>query len=244
MLTHMGASIVSETGADGSLTVRITGRPELRPSSFLVPSDPSSAAFPAAAASVVEGSRVVVQGVCVNPLRIGLFTSLIEMGASITQENQRTVGGEIVADLVIEGGKLVGVEVPESRAPSMIDEYPVLSVVAALAHGTTRMRGLAELRVKESDRLATMAEGLHACGAAVEVDGDDLVVHGTGGRPLAGGVTIDAKLDHRIAMSFLVLGGIAAAPVTVLGAEAILTSFPSFVERMNGLGAKIMETAA
>ena len=244
MLAHMGASVTSTVGADGSLVVSITGRPELRPSSFVVPSDPSSAAFPVAAASVVEGSRIVVQGVCVNPLRIGLFTTLIEMGASITMENQRTVGGEVVADLVVQGGRLGGVDVPEGRAPSMIDEYPVLSVVAALATGTTRMRGLSELRVKESDRLATMADGLAACGASVEVEGDDLIVHGSGGRPLAGGVTIDARLDHRIAMSFLVLGGLAAAPVTVLGAEAILTSFPDFVTLMNGLGARIAEMPA
>ncbi|HEX2526442.1 MAG TPA: 3-phosphoshikimate 1-carboxyvinyltransferase [Geminicoccus sp.] len=244
MLAHMGATVTSETAPDGSLTVSITGRPELRPSSFLVPSDPSSAAFPVAAAAVAEGSRVVVEGVCVNPLRTGLFTTLMEMGAGIMEQNRRTVGGETVADLVVRGGRLEGVEVPAGRAPSMIDEYPVLSVVAALAHGTSRMRGLSELRVKESDRLATMAEGLAACGAAVEIEGDDLIVHGTGGRPVRGGVTIDAKLDHRIAMSFLVMGGIAREPVTVLGAEAILTSFPGFVERMNALGTSIAEVAA
>jgi 3-phosphoshikimate 1-carboxyvinyltransferase len=187
---------------------------------------------------------VLVQGVCVNPLRTGLFTTLEEMGARITRQGERTVGGETVADLLVEGGPLAGVDVPEGRAPSMIDEYPVLSVVAALASGTTRMRGLGELRVKESDRLATMAEGLAACGAAVEVEGDDLVVHGSGGRPLPGGVTLDAKLDHRIAMSFLVLGGLAEAPVAVLGAEAILTSFPGFVELMNGLGTRITEIGA
>jgi 3-phosphoshikimate 1-carboxyvinyltransferase len=244
MLTHMGAQVASEAGADGSLTVSITGRPELRPSSFLVPADPSSAAFPVAAAAATEGSRVLVQGVCVNPLRTGLFTTLEEMGARIARQDERTVGGETVADLLVEGGPLAGVDVPEGRAPSMIDEYPVLSVVAALASGTTRMRGLGELRVKESDRLATMAEGLAACGATVEVEGDDLIVHGSGGRPLPGGVTLDAKLDHRIAMSFLVLGGLAKEPVAVLGAEAILTSFPGFVELMNGLGARITEAGA
>ncbi|WP_035485685.1 3-phosphoshikimate 1-carboxyvinyltransferase [Geminicoccus roseus] len=244
MLAHMGAAVASETGPDGALTVRITGRPELRPSSFLVPSDPSSAAFPVAAAAVTPGSRVLVQGVCVNPLRTGLFITLREMGAVITEQNQRSVGGEVVADLLVEGGELRGVDVPEGRAPSMIDEYPVLSVVASLARGTTRMRGLAELRVKESDRLAVMAEGLAACGATVEVENDDLIVHGSGGSALAGGVTVDARLDHRIAMSFLVLGGLADQPVEVLGAEAILTSFPGFVPLMNGLGARITEVGA
>ncbi|WP_159712851.1 3-phosphoshikimate 1-carboxyvinyltransferase [Geminicoccus flavidas] len=244
MLAHMGATVESEPDGAGGLTVRITGRPELRPASFQVPADPSSAAFPVAAAAAIPGSRVLVEAVCVNPLRIGLFTTLEEMGAKITRQNQREVGGEVVADLLVEGGPLQGVDVPAGRAPSMIDEYPVLSVVAALARGTTRMRGLAELRVKESDRLATMAEGLAACGAKVEIEGDDLIVHGTGGAGLAGGVTINAKLDHRIAMSFLVLGSLALEPVCVEGAEAIFTSFPGFVQLMNGLGTKITEELA
>ena len=241
MLSYLGAVVTSEPTPQGGLTVSVTGRPELHPGSFQVPGDPSSAAFPLAAAAATEGSRVLIEAVCVNPLRSGLITTLAEMGARIEYRDQRAVGGEIVADLLVQGGDLAGVDVPPERAPSMIDEYPVLAVAAGLAHGTTRMRGLSELRVKESDRLAVMAEGLAACGVEVDVEGDDLIVHGSGGRPLAGGATVDARLDHRIAMSFLVLGGLAARPVRVQGAEAILTSFPDFVAAMNGLGTEILE---
>ena len=159
------------------------------------------------------------------------------MGADIVVENQHTAGGEPVGDMIVSGSKLTGVEVPADRAPTMIDEYPILSVAASFAHGTTIMRGLGELRVKESDRLAVMAEGLAACGVRVKIHDDDLIVHG--GRQPSGGATVDARLDHRIAMSFLVLGGLAAAPVTVAGAEAIETSFPGFADLMNGLGAAI-----
>ena len=182
------------------------------------------------------------KGVCLNPLRTGLYATLAEMRASISIERERSAGGEPVGDLVVQGGELRGVEVPAERAPAMIDEYPILAVAASLARGTTIMRGLAELRVKESDRLATMADGLAACGVAVEVEGDDLIVHG--GRSPTGGVTIDAKLDHRIAMSFLVLGGLATEPVQVEGAEAIETSFPGFAALMNGLGASIAPVEA
>jgi 3-phosphoshikimate 1-carboxyvinyltransferase len=179
----------------------------------------------------------------VNPLRTGLYATLEEMGAALSFEAERLEGGEPVADIVVAGGGLRGVEVPAARAPVMIDEYPVLAVAAALAQGTTVMRGLGELRVKESDRLLAMAEGLAACGVAVAVEGDDLIVQGGGPRP-AGGAEIDARLDHRIAMSFLVLGGVARAPVTVRGAEAIETSFPGFPDLMNGLGADISAVAA
>ena len=237
MLAAMGAEVVVEPLASGGRRVTVSGQPELLPQSFVVPGDPSSAGFPAVAAAAAAGSSVRLQGICLNPLRTGLYATLREMGAAIAIERERTVGGESVGDLVVGGGGLRGVEVPAERAPAMIDEYPILSVAAAFARGTTAMRGLKELRVKESDRLATMAEGLAACGAAVEVDGDDLIVHG--GRPLAGGVTIDARLDHRIAMSFLVLGGLARKPVTVVGAEAIETSFPGFPALMNALGAGI-----
>jgi 3-phosphoshikimate 1-carboxyvinyltransferase len=159
------------------------------------------------------------------------------MGAELAVEKERTEGGEPVGDLVVRGAELRGVEVPSDRAPAMIDEYPILAVAAALADGTTAMRGLSELRVKESDRVDTMACGLAACGVAVEVEGDDLIVHGS--RKPLGGAMIDAKLDHRIAMSFLVLGGLAEQPVRVAGAEAIATSFPGFEGLMNGLGAAI-----
>lgn len=237
MLAAMGAEVVTEAVEGGGRRVSITGQPELSPQSFVVPGDPSSAAFPTVAAVVTDGSSVRLRNVCLNPLRTGLYTSLMEMGADIAIENQHTAGGEDVGDMVISGRQLTGVEVPAGRAPTMIDEYPILSVAAALARGTTIMRGLGELRVKESDRLAVMAEGLAACGVRVEIHGDDLIVHG--GRRPAGGVTVDARLDHRIAMSFLVLGGLAAAPVTVAGAEAIETSFPGFAELLNGLGATI-----
>jgi 3-phosphoshikimate 1-carboxyvinyltransferase len=242
MLTAMGAEVTVEALPGGSRRVSIKGQPELRPQSFVVPGDPSSAGFPTVAAACAPGSLVRLEGVCLNPLRTGLYTTLHEMQADLTVENERTAGGEPVGDLVIRGGELRGVEVPPERAPAMIDEYPVLSVAAALARGTTIMRGLAELRVKESDRLATMADGLAACGVSVQVEGDDLIVHG-GAKP-AGAATIDAKLDHRIAMSFLVLGGLARAPVAVEGAEAIETSFPGFAALMNGLGAGIAPAGA
>lgn len=237
MLTAMGAAILVEETATGGRSVTVTGQPELKAQSFAVPGDPSSAAFPTVAAALAPGSTVRLAGIGLNPLRTGLYTTLAEMGAAIRIENERLTGGETMGDLVIEGAALHGVEVPPERAPTMIDEYPVLAVAAALATGTTVMRGLGELRVKESDRLAVMAEGLAACGVRVEVEGDDLVVHG-GTKP-AGGAEIDARLDHRIAMSFLVLGGLAEAAVTVRGAEAIETSFPGFAELMNGLGAAI-----
>ena len=237
MLTAMGAAILVEETATGGRSVTVTGQPELKAQSFAVPGDPSSAAFPTVAAALAPGSTVRLAGIGLNPLRTGLYTTLAEMGAAIRIENERLTGGETMGDLVIEGAALHGVEVPPERAPTMIDEYPVLAVAAALATGTTVMRGLGELRVKESDRLAVVAEGLAACGVQVEVEGDDLVVHG-GTKP-AGGAEIDARLDHRIAMSFLVLGGLAEAAVTVRGAEAIETSFPGFAELMNGLGAAI-----
>jgi 3-phosphoshikimate 1-carboxyvinyltransferase len=237
MLRAMGAELVVETTSAGGRRVTITGQPELAPQDFVVPGDPSSAGFPAVAAAVAAGSTVRLQGVGLNPLRTGLYTCLGEMGAAITIENAAVAGGEPIGDMVIRGGALTGVDVPAARAPTMIDEYPILAVAAAFARGTTVMRGLGELRVKESDRLELMANGLAACGVAVEVAGDDLIVHG-GARP-AGGQQIDARLDHRIAMSFLVLGGLAVEPVTIAGAEAIETSFPGFAELLNGLGARI-----
>ena len=237
MLAAMGAEVTVEAIPGGGRRVTIAGQPELRPQSFVVPGDPSSAGFPTVAAAAAAGSQVRLRGVGLNPLRTGLYATLREMGADLGGEDERVAGGEPVGDLVIRGGELAGVEVPAERAPSMIDEYPILAVAAAFARGATTMRGLSELRVKESDRLGTMAAGLAACGVKVTVEGDDLIVEG-GGRP-AGGAAIDAKLDHRIAMSFLVLGGLATAPVTVAGAEAIETSFPGFADLMNGLGAAI-----
>jgi 3-phosphoshikimate 1-carboxyvinyltransferase len=237
MLRAMGAEVAVEDLPDGARAASVRGGASLAAQSLVVPGDPSSAAFPTVAALITPGSALRLGGVATNSLRAGLYTTLREMGARIRLTNERTAGGEPVADLEIEASDLGGVEVPPERAPSMIDEYPVLAVAAAFARGRTVMRGLAELRVKESDRLATMAHGLAACSVRVRVEGDDLIVEGGG--PPAGGAAIDAHLDHRIAMSFLVLGGRAREPVTVEGAETIETSFPGFRGLMNGLGCRI-----
>jgi 3-phosphoshikimate 1-carboxyvinyltransferase len=203
-----------------------------------VPGDPSSAAFPAVAALIVPGSEVTIAGVGVNPLRTGLYDTLAEMGADLSFANRRTEAGEEVADLVLRAGDMKGVDVPADRAPSMIDEYPILAVAAACAKGRTRMFGLSELRVKESDRLAAIAAGLQACGAKVSVDGDDLTVEGTG-RPPAGGATVATHDDHRIAMAFLVLGLAARDGVAVDDGTMIQTSFPTFADLMRRIGARI-----
>ncbi len=238
MLRNFGATVEVEYLEDGRRAISVTGFPELTGRHVVVPADPSSAAFPAVAALIVPGSDIVLSGVGMNPLRTGLYTTLREMGADITFLNAREEGGEPVADLRIRASSLRGVDVPADRAPSMIDEYPVLAMAAACAAGTTRMNGLAELRVKESDRFACVMRGLLACGVKVEEEGDTMIVHGTGAAP-QGGATIAVHLDHRIAMSFLVLGMASAQPVMVDDAEAIETSFPGFEALMNGLGAKI-----
>ncbi len=238
MLRNFGATVEVEYLEDGRRAISVTGFPELTGRHVIVPADPSSAGFPAVAALIVPDSEVLLTGVGMNPLRTGLYTTLREMGADITHLNPREEGGEPVADLLIKASALRGVEVPADRAPSMIDEYPVLAVAAAFASGTTRMNGLAELRVKESDRFAAVVRGLKACGVNVEEEGDTMIVHGTG-RPPQGGATIAVNLDHRIAMSFLVLGMASTLPVAVDDAEAIETSFPGFEALMNGLGARI-----
>lgn len=235
MLRHFGATVAVEDTAEGRV-IRLEGQPELAAAPVLVPGDPSSAAFPVVAALIVPGSRVVVENVGLNLLRTGLFTTLREMGAALRVENERVAGGEPVGDIVAEYTDLAGVTVPPGRAPSMIDEYPVLAVAAAAARGTTRMRGLAELRVKESDRLAATAALLAANGVTVEIEGDDMIVHGTGGA-IPGGGTVETHMDHRIAMSALVMGLAARAPVAVDDAAFIDTSFPGFAALMNGLTA-------
>jgi 3-phosphoshikimate 1-carboxyvinyltransferase len=219
--------------------IALTGQPELRGAPIVVPSDPSSAAFPLVAALIVPGSDVVIEGVMMNPLRIGLITTLLEMGADIERVNERDEGGEAVADLRVRASLLKGVDVPPERVPSMVDEYPILAVAAAFADGTTRMRGLHELRVKESDRLAAVAAGLAAAGARNRIDGDDLVVHGEGRPP--GGGTVATHLDHRIAMAFLVMGLAARDGMSVDDGAMIATSFPSFIPLMRGLGASIRD---
>ena len=237
LLRHFGAQVSVGDGNDGR-RIAVTGRPELVASDLTVPGDPSSAAFPLVAALLVPGSALTVTGVGLNPLRTGLFETLIEMGADIRYENRRTEGGEPIADLVVRASSLKGVTVPAGRAPRMIDEYPILGVAAAFAKGRTAMHGLKELRVKESDRLAAMATGLAACGVKVAVEGDSLIVDGTGAPP-AGGGAIAARLDHRIAMSFLVMGMAAKAATRIDDGTTIETSFPGFAALMNGVGADI-----
>jgi 3-phosphoshikimate 1-carboxyvinyltransferase len=235
MLRHFGATVRVEDTPEGRV-IELAGQPELTAAAVRVPGDPSSAAFAVVAALLVPGSRVVVENVGLNPLRTGLFTTLREMGAALRVEGARVEGGEPVGELVVEHAPLRAVEVPPGRAPSMIDEFPILAVAAACASGVTRMRGLAELRVKESDRLAATAALLAANGVRAEIEGDDLLVHGAGGPPLGGG-TVATRMDHRIAMSALVLGLAARAPVTVDDAAFIDTSFPGFAGLMNRLAA-------
>jgi 3-phosphoshikimate 1-carboxyvinyltransferase len=242
MLRHFGAT-VTVTDEQNGRRITLRGQPELKAADLAVPGDPSSAAFPAVAALLLPGSQMVIEGVGVNPLRTGLFDTLKEMGADLAFGNARIEGGEPVADLTVRASMLTGVEVPAERAPRMIDEYPILAVAAAFARGRTVMNGLAELRVKESDRLGAIAHGLAACGAKVAVAGDTLAVEGMG-TPLPGGGTIAAKLDHRIAMAFLVLGMAALEPVRIDDGATIATSFPGFVELMNRLGAKIAPAAS
>ena len=239
MLLGFGAQLSVEKGPEGHV-ITLKGQPELRPQTVAVPRDPSSAAFPVCAALIVEGSDILVPGVSQNLTRNGLYLTLVEMGAEIEFQNPREEGGEPVADLRVRfSGNMKGIEVPPERAPSMIDEYPILSVVAAFSHGTTVMRGVKELRVKESDRIDAMARGLEACGVRVEEDEDTLIVHGMGPGGVPGGATCATHIDHRIAMSFLVCGLAAKAPVAVDDGSPIQTSFPVFEALMRGLGAEI-----
>jgi 3-phosphoshikimate 1-carboxyvinyltransferase len=237
MLLHFGADVRVEPVGKHGRRIALTGQPELTPQPIVVPADPSSAAFPLVAALVTPGSEVILEGVMLNPLRSGLLTTLAEMGAAIERLATRSEGGEPVADLRVRAGALHGVEVPAERAPAMIDEYPVLAVAAAYAEGVTVMRGLKELRVKESDRLAATAELLRANGVVAEIDGDDLIVQGNG-RPVGGGF-VATHMDHRIAMSALVLGLASEKPVAVDDAGFIATSFPGFVDLMRSLGADL-----
>jgi 3-phosphoshikimate 1-carboxyvinyltransferase len=239
MLRGFGAELSVEETPEGRV-ISLQGQPELVAQRVAVPRDPSSAAFPVCAALIVPGSEILVPGVSQNPTRNGLFTTLVEMGADITFENPREEGGEPVADLRVRHSELHGISVPPERAASMIDEYPVLSVVAACATGATVMRGVKELRVKESDRIDAMARGLEACGVRIEEDEDMLTVHGMGPGNVPGGAVCRTHLDHRIAMSFLVLGLAARNPVSVDDGGPIATSFPVFEGLMAGLGADIL----
>lgn len=242
MLRYFGIDLKVETNGKQT-AISLTGGQTLQPGLIQVPRDPSSAAFPVVAALINEGSDIICENIGLSPTRDGIYQTLIEMGADITITNKRIEAGEIIADLHVKGSRpLKGVNVPPDRVPSMIDEFPILAVAAACAHGTTTMTGLAELRVKESDRLAVMAEGLKACGVNLEIGEESLTIHGTG-TPPQGGATIKTHLDHRIAMSFLILGTVTAHAITVDDASPIQTSFPNFVTLMTELGAKITPPA-
>jgi 3-phosphoshikimate 1-carboxyvinyltransferase len=242
MLRFFGIPVESHRQADGAIAITVQGQPEQTPQDreLFVPADPSSAAFPIVAALLVPNSTVTVTDVCLNPLRTGLFEVLKRMGADITITNQREMGGEIIGDITAKSSALQEVDVPAHIAPSMIDEYPILAIAAACASGKSVMRGLSELRVKESDRLAAIIAGLRANGIEAHEDGDDLIVYGKNGKPQGGG-TVITHFDHRIAMSFLVLGLVTAEPVTVDDGRAIATSFPSFLTLMRTLGASLRE---
>jgi 3-phosphoshikimate 1-carboxyvinyltransferase len=235
LLRHFGADIRVEDWAANGRLITLNGEPELVPAPIVVPADPSSAAFGVVAGLIVPGSELIFERVLLNPLRTGLYDTLVEMGAGIEIIERRLEGGEELADLRVRAGSLRGVEVPPERAPRMIDEYPILSVAAAYAQGTTRMRGLAELRVKESDRLAATAAALAVNGVKVTIEGDDLIVHGKGRVP--GGGTVMTHMDHRIAMSFLIMGLSSEQPIGVDDTAFIDTSFPGFVALMREIGA-------
>jgi len=239
MLTHFGGDVTVEELDAGARRITLKGQPELKGRDVVVPADISSAAFPLAGAALVDGSDVTVTNVGLNPLRAGVIETLKDFGADIEILHQRVEAGETVGDVHIRHGALKGCTVPASRAPAQIDEYPVLFVVAACAQGESRFEGLDELRVKESDRLSVMAQGLKACGVDLEEGDDWLVIRGVGGtgQRIPGGVSVASHLDHRIAMSFLVLGLVCENPVTVDDASPIDTSFPGFQSLMEDLGA-------
>ena len=238
MLRHFGAEVTTKRLDGGAVKTTLTGQPELEGRDIHVPGDISSAAFLIAAALIIPESNLLIRNVGMNPLRAGLVETLKKMGAIINIDNKRVEYGEPMADLRVEASELHGINVPASHAPSMIDEYPILAIVAACAKGTTHMEGLAELRVKESDRLAAVATGLAACGVDIEETKNSLTVHGSK-LPINGGTLIVANLDHRIAMAFSVLGMITKNPVTIDDGSPIATSFPGYVKLINGLGANI-----
>lgn len=235
MLRGFGADLTVEVDGNGIRTIRLVGEAELKPQTIDVPGDPSSAAFAIVAALITPGSKVTVTHVGMNPTRMGIYHMLEAMGADLTYSNEREVGGEPVADITARHSALHGIEVPPDVAPSMIDEFPVFFVAASVAQGRTTTSGLDELRVKESDRLALMAAGLKAIGTQVEERSDGLIIDGTGGESLAGGVTVKSALDHRIAMSFAVAGQHCAQGVTVDDVSPIATSFPTFEDSLFAL---------
>ncbi len=238
MLKLFGAELEVERCPSGKVRIELNGYPELSSKTITIPGDPSSAAFPGIAALIIPGSNVTIENVCINPLRSGYLDTLQEMGADVKITNPLNVGGELMGDLTYRYTELNGVTVPSERAPLMIDEYPIIAIAAAFAAGKTRLCGLAELRVKESNRFLAIVEGLTACGVVVDTDKDDIVIEGCGGPP-PGGAEISVNLDHRVAMSYLVMGLAARKPVVINDGAPIETSFPNFRNLMNELGAKI-----
>ncbi len=238
MLAGFGAKLDISTNADGARVISIHGEAELTPQHVVVPGDPSSAAFPMVAALLVPGSEVRIDNVGINPTRAGLIEVLQAMGGDISLVDERVVGGEPVADLIVKHSALKGIETSPDIVPSMVDEFPILFVAASLAEGKSVLRGLDELRVKESDRISVMAKGLSAIGVTVEELEDGLIVHGSGGAALAGGATIAAELDHRIAMSFAIAGLVSASPVTIDDMSPVATSFPIFEAMLESLAAR------
>ncbi len=238
MLGHFGGEIEIQSMDNGGNRITITGQPELTSADLTIPSDPSSAAFPMVAAIITKGSDITLSNVGLNKTRTGLFTSLIEMGADIKITNQKMEGGEEIGDIIVKSSQLNGIEIPANRAASMIDEYPILAVAAAFAMGKTIMRGIGELRVKECDRLKAIVDGLCANGVTVENGDDWIIIHGNFGNVKGGGF-VETHLDHRIAMSFLVMGLAAKNPITIDDASPIETSFPNFHQIMTDLGANL-----
>ena len=237
MLSHFGVQLTREMLGDGRHRITLEGEVDLQAKDIFVPCDPSSAAFAIVAALITDKSHITLPGISLNPQRTGLITTLQEMGGNIVIENRRKEGGEDVGDIIVKSSQLSGIEVPAERAASMIDEYPILSVAAARASGKTYMPGVAELRVKETDRISVMAEGLKACGVEVSETTDSMTV--IGASVIKGGARLASQHDHRIAMSFLVLGMVAQNPVTMLDVATISTSFPDFVAVMNKSGAQL-----
>ena len=243
MLKAFGAKVHEHPHESGGWCAMVEGLMPLHPAPVTVPADPSSAAFPAVAAAILNGSEVRLEGVCLNPLRTGLYETLRDMGVDLTIENQRDSAGETIGDLLIRGGGLKAVSPPAARASDMIDEFPILAVACAFAEGTSVLSGAEELRVKESDRIALMVNGLRACGVNVEERPDGMVIEGKGPGSVPGGALVETHGDHRIAMSFLVLGLAAQNPVTVEDADMIATSFPGFSAFMGTFGADIRDDA-
>jgi 3-phosphoshikimate 1-carboxyvinyltransferase len=240
LLKYLGAEVITNRLPDLSWEIILQGMPELNPLDISVPSDPSSAAFPIVTAIITPNSEVLVKNVCINKLRIGLYKTLIEMGANIKFLNERKFNGENIADISAKSSSLIGINVPKSRAPSMIDEYPILAVAASKANGVTIMEGVQELRYKETDRIKAMAEGLSSMGIQTENTVDSLTIYGKGtSSSIEGGVNIHSMLDHRIAMSFLCLGLISKKPIIVNDTDTINSSFPNFFDEMNKIGAKL-----